>query len=191
MWNMVHLLQIVIFLPELLQWPPHGQLLTDSLKEAVELEDFMTNVKKTILPEELHEYVIEEKIDEEDDEDKLVPDSLFIGLGIFAILLVFLIMLIIIYCVIKAFQTRVKKCCNPLYVTLRKKLFFGVFIRYLMEGNLDIAYQSIAFVAIAEKSSQDAEEKGSNVFSRIGFITMLAAFLIFAIVLPQVKQSKL
>ena len=38
MWNMVHVIQLIIFLPVLLEWPPNSQLFVNSLNEAVELE---------------------------------------------------------------------------------------------------------------------------------------------------------
>ena len=40
MWNMVHVLQIIIFLPEILDYPPNTMLFINSLNEAIELEQF-------------------------------------------------------------------------------------------------------------------------------------------------------
>lgn len=40
MWNMVHVLQIIIFLPEILDFPPNTMLFINSLNEAIELEQF-------------------------------------------------------------------------------------------------------------------------------------------------------
>ena len=38
MWNMVHVLQVIIFLPTLLDFPPNTQIFINSLNEAIELE---------------------------------------------------------------------------------------------------------------------------------------------------------
>ena len=38
MWNMVHILQVITFLPNLLDWPANAELIISSLKEAAELE---------------------------------------------------------------------------------------------------------------------------------------------------------
>ena len=38
MWNMVHVLQLIIFLATLIKYPPNAQLFIDSANEAVELE---------------------------------------------------------------------------------------------------------------------------------------------------------
>ena len=50
MWNMVHVIQLIIFFPELLEWPPNCQLFVDSLSEAVELETITAMVYDIILP---------------------------------------------------------------------------------------------------------------------------------------------
>ena len=31
LWNLTHVLQIMYFLPELVEWPPHAQLIIESL----------------------------------------------------------------------------------------------------------------------------------------------------------------
>ena len=38
MWNMVHVLQIIVFLPLVLEYPPNAKLMIDSLEEAASLE---------------------------------------------------------------------------------------------------------------------------------------------------------
>ena len=50
MWNMNHVLQVITFLPALLEYPPNAQLFMDSVNEAIELEEFTQNVYDLLLP---------------------------------------------------------------------------------------------------------------------------------------------
>mmetsp|Transcript_22160 Transcript_22160/g.27242 ORF Transcript_22160/g.27242 Transcript_22160/m.27242 type:complete len:82 (-) Transcript_22160:1236-1481(-) len=53
MWNLVHVLQVIVFLPKLLDYPPNAQLFVDSIEEAVELENFTQDVYEKTLPEDV------------------------------------------------------------------------------------------------------------------------------------------
>ena len=61
MWNMVHVLQIIIFLPILLEWPANAQLIVDSLEEAAELKKMTKDVYDALLPEDISELLTEEE----------------------------------------------------------------------------------------------------------------------------------
>ena len=61
MWNMVHVLQIIIFLPILLEWPANAQLIVDSLEEAAELKKMTKDVYDAMLPEDISELLTEEE----------------------------------------------------------------------------------------------------------------------------------
>ena len=50
MWNMNHALQVIIFLPDLLEFPPNAKLFIDSVNEAIELENFTQDVYDLLLP---------------------------------------------------------------------------------------------------------------------------------------------
>jgi len=50
MWNMVHVIQVIIFFPNLVEWPPNAQLLVDSFNEAVTLESFTNKLYEKFLP---------------------------------------------------------------------------------------------------------------------------------------------
>ena len=50
MWNMVNVIQLIIFLPVLLEWPPNSQLFVNSLNEAVGLNTITQEVYDATLP---------------------------------------------------------------------------------------------------------------------------------------------
>ena len=97
MWNMVHVIQLIIFLPNVLEWPPNAQLFIDSLSEAVEMETLTAMFYDFTLPSELAELVN----NTEDIEVGGVSKNLLTGLGIFMIILGCLILLISFYYCLK------------------------------------------------------------------------------------------
>ena len=49
MWNMVHVIQVIIFLAETVLFPSNTQLFIVSFKEAIELNSFVNQFNKRVL----------------------------------------------------------------------------------------------------------------------------------------------
>ena len=61
MWNMVHVLQVIVFLPTLIEFPPNAQLFIDSVNEAIELEQVTDSLYGLLLPDEVEELIEKKK----------------------------------------------------------------------------------------------------------------------------------
>ena len=92
-------------------------------------------------------------------------------MGIFAVVLVVLIVLLILYCILNTFAARVKKFCRGFIEKLKAMLFYDSFIRYLIEGNLQLCLDNIFFVYLYV--SFETEEEASQSYSRIGFFVVV------------------
>ena len=137
---MVHILQVIIFLPYLIGYPANADLILDSIEEAVTLKKITLDFQIAVLPAEWSEYL------KEDEEVRGVSKNLIKGLGIFAVVMLLLIFLLILYINLRFCRSRNLNCCNELYKKLSKSLFYDSFIRYMIESNLDITYENIFFV---------------------------------------------
>ena len=89
-----------------------------------------------------------------------------------------LVFLVLIFCVIKTLRHRVKDACERQYHALRKALFWDSFIRYIIEGNLDLCYENIFFVHLY--SSFDTQDEAINTGTRIAFVVVLGFWLIWS-----------
>ena len=193
MWNMVHVLQVIIFLPELLDFPPNTQLFINSLNEAIELEQFKEFVYELVLPTEVNE-LIHKDAEELEGEAAASGSNIFITMGIFAIALVGLVILLILYCILKTFAARLKRCCGGIIAKMKKALFFDGIIRYLIEGNLKITFANLAvlgsmYVGFDASSATDDEEV--SLYVSLGFIGLVVFWIIFSMIYPLVCRHKL
>ena len=82
-----------------------------------------------------------------------------------------------------------RNCCHQLLIKIRNKLFFSVWIRYLIEGNLFITYEAIFY--IKEKGSFDDTKASFNTLLRIIVLIILVLWIVFATVYPTLNKSKL
>ena len=119
-----------------------------------------------------------------------VSRNLLVGLGIFFVVLFGLIFLVIVFYILKTYRARVRKyACEKLYHALRKTLFWDSFIRYIIEGNLDLCYQNILFVHLY--TSFDNQIDAINTGIRIFFVTVLGLWLIWSTCLLTLKRKNL
>ena len=69
-------------------------------------------------------------------------------MGIFGIFLGLLIFALLLYFLIKLIAVRLK-CCEVLRKLLKTKLFYSVYIRYMIESNLKMTHNCICFLYIS------------------------------------------
>ena len=101
-----------------------------------------------------------------------------------------LIFLVIVFYIMKAYRARVRKnACEKQYHALRESLFWDSFIRYIIEGNLDLCYENILFVHLY--ASFDTTEDGLNTGIRIFFVTVLGLWLIWSTCFITLKRKNL
>ena len=110
-------------------------------------------------------------------------------MGIFVVVLFVLILLLILYCVLKAFASRVKNACTSILTKLKKTLFFDSFIRFFIESNLQMCLDNIFFVALY--LSFETEEESSNSYTHLFFVVVIILWQIFAFAFPLCRFNML
>ena len=146
MWNMVHVLQVIIFLPELLDYPPNAKLFIDSVNEAIELEEITNQFMETVIPPSVMQLP-----SEKEELEKYIKGNIILSMGLFFVVLAGLFILLVIFCIMQAFRRRIANCCTFVYRKLEATLFYNSLIRYMIEGNLKLTFTHI-FI-LAEESS--------------------------------------
>ena len=122
--------------------PANLALIFDSVYNAVTLRP----VKEIVFNFGVDKYdLAKEKTDNKLEILDIKKDSIFWSLGIFAIFLIGIILVTLLYYAIRFLKRRVKKF-NDVEIYLRKKLFFRVWIRYLIQSSLKLCYACFTFL---------------------------------------------
>ena len=53
MWNLMHVMQIIVFTLYVVNWPANGEILIKAMQEAITLDDFLGTFYEQVLPDEL------------------------------------------------------------------------------------------------------------------------------------------
>ena len=115
-------------------------------------------------------------------------------MGIFGIALAALILLMILYCVLKSCAAKVKKCCGAILDKMQKTLFFGAFIRYMLEGCLKLSWTNLAIIGSAYAGFESSVGKPADdisIYVSIGFVVLVVFFLTFSMILLLVRRERL
>ena len=114
--------------------------------------------------------------------------NLAMSLGIFAIFFGLLLFALLFWFVLKMLKVRVG-CCATVRNVLKAKLFYSVWIRYMIESNLKITHNALFFLAMGASFSS-AEDIVATV-SRIILLVIICIWPIFAAIFLCVKRKKL
>ena len=105
---------------------------------------------------------------------------MLLGLGIFFVALIGLVFMILLFLILRYYRKRVKDGCAKVYNTLEKQLFWTSFIRYMIEGNLELSHENIFFLYFF--ASFDTQEEGMNTLTRTFFVILIGFFIIWSAV---------
>ena len=136
------------YLRLLVDWPANANMMLVSMHNAITLENFVNGMYDSFY-EELDEFQESEK--EEDallKENDIVYKNVALSLGIFSIFLGFMILALLFYFVLKLLSMRFK-CVNAIINKIKRKLFYSVWIRFLIESNLKMTHNCIFFLYIS------------------------------------------
>lgn len=111
-----------------------------------------------------------------------------VSLGIFALFLGLLLFALLFYLLLKLLAVRVQ-CCNTVRNILQAKLFYSVWIRYMIESNLKITHNCIFFLVIG--GSFETGEDGVSTIFRIVLLILICVWPVFAAVFLCIKKEKL
>jgi len=116
-------------------------------------------------------------------------------MGIFAIALVGLVLLLILYCILKTIATQIK-CCGGITAFMKKALFYDGIIRFMIEGNLSISLANLAvlgslYVSLGFDASSATDEEEVSLYVSLGFTGLVVFWLLFSMIYPLVFRQKL
>ena len=74
MWNLMHVMQIMAFLRQVVSLPANSNMMLDSVHEAITLENFNKELYNTYLPEIGITMFMEEENEEQSNEDDTLDD---------------------------------------------------------------------------------------------------------------------
>ena len=74
-------------------------------------------------------------------------DNIWVSLGIFGIVLAVLVLLLLLYFGLKCLAVKVA-LCNKIRNILKAKLFYNVWVRYMIESNLNVTHDTVFFLAL-------------------------------------------
>ena len=135
----MHIMQILIFLINVLNWPANSEFVLLSIKEAVTLQAITDQFYELVLP---NEFLNEKDWDSLDNPST----ALILSIAIFGVVLLVLLILIILYCLFKPCAEKLGGIFRKIWLFLRARLFYNVWLRYMIEGNLSISYHTIFFL---------------------------------------------
>ena len=102
--------------------------------------------------------------------------------------LAILVVILLFYFMLKIASTRCK-CCRSLIAWLKKKMFYNVWIRYIIESNLKMTHSCIFFLYISGQF--DSVSAVLNSVIRIVIITIYAIWPFFVAGFLWYHKSKL
>ena len=149
MWNMIHFMQIIAYMRLLINWPANARMILQSMHYATTLENLINEAYETLFAQ----FGLKDKYDETEEqrileENDINYENVYMSIGIFGIVLTFLLVISLFYVLVK-FISRRLKCCRSLKNYLQSKLFYNVWIRYMLESNLKMTHNFIFYLSIS------------------------------------------
>ena len=102
MWNLMHVMQVLVYLDMLIRWPLNAEMMLESVHEAITLDNILPDYESILFGEDDSEK--EEELTEEAKllmEKNLSYDYSGLNLGIFGLFLAGLILLVLLYFLLK------------------------------------------------------------------------------------------
>lgn len=182
MWNLMHVMQVIVFTSHIVEWPANTLLLLESMHEAITLEELLGSIEDAIFSDGILGGSNEEKSDSSE-------MSLFIRYKLFVCMLVLLIVLVLVYLVLYILMRSMRNCTHKLMIIIRNKLFYSAWIRYLIEGNLFITFDAVFF--LSEHGGFSSNKKSLSTIFRMAVLIVLVLWIFFAAIFPLVKYQYL
>ena len=146
----MHTMQLVAYLGMLVSWPANSSMMFESMHNAITLDNVVNPIFEAVIDDfewiEQYNEGSGSMLSKLRDKD-IFFDSLWMNLGIFAFCFVILLFVLLFYYVLRAASIRFK-CCYKLRNSLEVKLFYSVWIRYIIEGYLQITHSCFFYLAI-------------------------------------------
>ena len=160
----MHTMQLMAYLRLMTNWPANSALMLESMYNAITLDDLVNSVYDSVLDP------FKSLVDSDDEESELTKlrenglsyDNLMMSLGIFGISLAVICLIMLFYFLLQLCATRFS-CCLKVKNMLRAKLFYSVWIRYMIESYLEMSHSCIFFLSISASFVASMESLGTIV----------------------------
>ena len=186
MWNLLNVVQVVIYLRLISDWPANSMKIMKALHNANTLQPYLDKFNK--FTEKYREVEQEEYTQEELERVGVHDPNLFWSLGIFAIAIVVLLFLLLVYFFFKVMSTKFPKL-RAAEIILGKKLFYNAWIRYLIESNLKITHNAIFVMHL--KASFESKSKTIATSFNILLLAIIVLWPFFLTIFLLVNRDRL
>ena len=128
-------------------WPANADMMLESMHNAATLENYFDFAYNEWFVDFDGDFENEED-EEELEEFEISYENMYLSLGIFGLAIVLLVLTLIIYFIAKLCAMRFR-WCNKIVYSLKDQLFYGAWIRFMIESNLDLTHNCVFFLYIS------------------------------------------
>ena len=186
MWNLMHVMQVMAFLRLLVDMPANSNMMLQSMHNAITLEEVMNSVYESVVPE--FSDPEEEEYREELKDSDIPYENIYLSLGIFGVVFVLLLFAVCVYYLLKCMSVRMR-CCAMILATLKAKLFYNAWVRYMIESNLKVTSNCLFYLFV--NTDYDSFEMKVHSAIRIVILTILIIWPLFLIGFLHWRKSEL
>lgn len=149
MWNLFNVMQVLAYTREFTRWPALVQSVIEYIIEAL----YMEKVNNAIMDFGKSKFEVAKNSakDEFMQQQGIMDNSLMKSLGVFALSIIIILLVILVYFLIKRFN-----CCSKISAILNKKMFYSGPLRYVVVGYLKLFNQFATLLLIGLASSEKA-----------------------------------
>ena len=95
----------------------------------------------------------EQAEDQELKDSDIAYKNIYLSLGIFGVFFGLMLFALCLYFLLRCLSLRIKLCATLLYI-LKTKLFYNVWVRYMIESNLKMTNNCIFYLSISGSFSE-------------------------------------
>ena len=182
MWNLMHVMQVMAYLRLLVEMPANSNIILLSMHNAITLENIINRFYDSIFSD-----FNDDSDDQNSDaakEDQELKDSdisyknIYLSLGIFGVFLGLLLFALLLYFLLRCLSPRLRFCKTLLFI-MKRKLFYNVWVRYMIESNLKMTNNCIFYLYISGGFKTTAD--GVQTVTRIILLTIIVIWPFFLI----------
>ena len=186
MWNLMHVMQVMAFLRLLIDMPANSNMMLQSMHNAITLDNVMNSLYESVMPE--FSDPEEEEYKEELKDSDIPYENIYLSLGIFGLVFVILLLAVCVYFLLKCMSVRMR-CCAAILATLKAKLFYNAWVRYMIESNLKVTSDSFFYLFV--NTDYNSFDKKIQSAIRIVIVAILIIWPLFVIGFLHWRRSEL
>ena len=128
--------------------PANSNIIMLSMHNAISLENIINSFYDSLMPYFTEDDAEESAEAEELKESDIPYKNIYLSLGIFGVVISFLLVALILYFLLRCLSLRIRICAVIMSI-LKRKLFYNVWVRYMIESNLKVTNNCIFYLYIS------------------------------------------